>query len=57
MGMREGEGGMGRTLPELPWTMFWPSMGPLSLEPSPLRGMVCLWFWGREEVIGWLDGL
>lgn len=28
------------TSPELPWTMFWPSMGPLSEDPSPLRGMV-----------------
>lgn len=28
------------TSPEVPWTMFWPSMGPLSEDPSPLRGMV-----------------
>jgi hypothetical protein len=30
------------TLPS-PWTMFWPSMGPLSLDPSPLRGIVNCW--------------
>lgn len=29
------------TSPELPWMMSLPSMGPLSLDPSPLRGMLC----------------
>jgi hypothetical protein len=34
-------GGEQRTSPELPCTMSWPSMGPLSDEPSPLRGILC----------------
>lgn len=43
-----------RTSPE-PWTMLPPSMGPLSLEPSPLRGIVidlegCLVLECDEEV-------
>jgi hypothetical protein len=36
------ERGRRHTLPS-PWTMFWPSMGPLSLDPSPLRGIVNCW--------------
>ena len=29
-----------RTSPEAPWTMSWPSIGPLSDDPSPLRGIL-----------------
>jgi hypothetical protein len=32
------------TLPEFPWMTLLSSIGPLSLEPSPLRGMMFVWF-------------
>lgn len=45
-----GRGVRGRTLSGTPWPMFWlASMGPLSEEPSPLRGMLIdlsWWFLG-----------
>lgn len=37
--MRGGCGEGVHTCPA-PWTMVWPSMGPLSLDPSPLRGIL-----------------